>query len=166
MDSLRKDISNLPFPLISLRLEAISTTRLDASPRKTPGAKAGVVARFFFDSASLQDPGTIRGGIRYQGSLGSSENREFSGSLELEGVQIPVEAFLQPLRQVTGKVTFDEEKIDFKRVEAHLGETAFNLDGRWRYSKRPQLNFTFDSQDLDLGYLFSQITPETSALDP
>ncbi|MEE9143996.1 MAG: AsmA-like C-terminal domain-containing protein, partial [Candidatus Binatia bacterium] len=129
---------------------------------ESPGAKAGVVARFFFDSASLQDPGTIRGGIRYQGSLSSSENREFSGSLDLDGVQLPLEALLQPLRQVSGKVTFDEGKIDFKRVEAHLGETAFNLDGRWRYSKRPQLTFTFDSQDLDLGYLFSQITPETS----
>lgn len=120
------------------------------------GVKAGVVTRLLLSLGSPQDPGTVRGTIRYRGSLTSSEERNLSGSLELIGVQLPLKLFSQPLREMTGRVRFDGKGIDFQGIKGQVLGSGFDFSGQWRYSEKPQLTFTFISPEMNLGRLFSQ----------
>jgi len=121
------------------------------------GAKAGTVTRLLLSLGSSQDPGTVRGTVRYQGSLASAENRRLSGSLEVLGVQPPWRLFGQPLREVVGRVRFDPRGIDFQDVKGRVVGSDFDFSGQWLYSGQPQWTFTFNSPEMDLGRLLSQI---------
>jgi uncharacterized protein YhdP len=123
----------------------------------SPGVKAGEVSRILFSRGSPADPGTVRGNIRYQGSLNSTKERVLSGSLELAGVQLPLRPFTQPLQDVSGKVRFDEKGIDFQGLKGRVAGSGFDFSGQWRDSERPQMVFTFVSPVLDIGHLLSQI---------
>ncbi len=129
---------------------------------ESPGVKAGAVTRLLLPSGSIDDPGIVRGKIRYEGSLAPAESRKLSGSLKLEGVQLSLKPLLQPLREVTGGVEFDERGIEFQGLEGRVVGSRFALSGRWRHSEKPQLTFTFTSPELDLGHLLSQINPEAT----
>ncbi len=127
---------------------------------ESPGMKAGSVTRLLMSSGSLQDPGTVRGLVRYQGSFGSGEGRKFTGNLDLAGVQLAMYPLLQPLRDVNGRIHIDEQGIDMQGMKGLIVGTPFDFSGRWRYTQKPQLLFNLSSPNLDLGYLLTQIDPE------
>src|SRR5207237_7026146 len=68
------------------------------------GMKAGVVTRLLLNSGSIQDPGIVRGSIRYQGPLAHKEERKFAASLDLANVQLATRPLFQPLGDLNGKV--------------------------------------------------------------
>ncbi len=123
---------------------------------ESSGVRAGVVTRMLLSTGSLQDPGTVRGAIHYQGLLNSAGERRLSGSLELVGIQLPVKLFSQPLRDVAGKVDFDGKRIDFQALKGQVAGYGFNFSGQWRYAEKPQLVFTFNSPEMDLGRALSR----------
>jgi hypothetical protein len=124
------------------------------------GVKAGVIARLLLSTGSLQDPGIVSGFVHYHGSLGTQEGRKFTGNLDLVNVQLAVEPLLQPLRELSGKITIDEAGIDFQNLKGLLVGSPASFNGRWRYAEKPQLLFDFSAPNLDISYLISQIDPE------
>lgn len=126
------------------------------------GVRAGAVARVFLSSGSLQDPGMVRGAIRYQGSLGSADDRRLSGALELVGAQPPLALFGEPPRDVVGRVRFDGGGIDFQGIKGRLSGFDFDFEGQWRYAEKPQLTFTFNSPEMDLSHLLSRMAAGSS----
>ena len=124
--------------------------------------KAGVITRLLLSTGSLQDPGLVRGFIRYQGSFGTREGRKLTGTLDLADVQLATLPLLQPLKELNGRVKIDETGIDFQNIRGLLVGFPANFSGRWRYSQKPQLLFDFASPNLDVSYLLSQIEPESS----
>lgn len=127
----------------------------------SPGVKAGVMTRLLFSSGSLEDPGTVRGWVRYYGPLNAGAEKKLSGVLDLAGVQLARKPLLQPLRELSGRVRFDEEVIDFRGMKGRFAGSGFDFTGQWRYTEKPQLVFTFGSPELDLNYLLSQIDEES-----
>ena len=126
------------------------------------GVKAGTVTRLLLSTGSIQDPGVVSGSVRYQGSLGTGGDRKFTGSLDLLGVKLDHQPLLQPLRELSGRVNFDETGIDFQNLKGLLVGFPVEFGGRWRYVQKPQLLFTFAAPALDIGYLLSQIDPEST----
>ena len=128
----------------------------------SPGVKAGVISSLLLDSGNPQDPGVVRGAVRYFGALGDPKRRKFTGDLDLLNVQLLVKPLLQPLRELNGKIKIDESGIDFQNLKALLVGVPASASGRWRYDQRPQLLFDFSAPSLDITYLISQIDPESS----
>jgi uncharacterized protein YhdP len=126
------------------------------------GVKAGIVSRLLLATGSLDDPGMVRGTVRYYGVLGQGE-RKFTGSLDLLGVKLDHKPLLQPLRDLSGRVTFDETGIDFRNLQGLLVGFPVEFGGRWRYTQEPRLVFSLAAPALDVGYLLSQIDPESTA---
>jgi uncharacterized protein YhdP len=122
---------------------------------ESSGVRAGLVTRMLFSTGSLQDPGMVRGTVRYQGPFNSPEERRLSGALELVGIQIPLRLFSQPLRDIVGKVNFDGRGFDFQNLRGQVLGYGFTFSGQWRYAERPQLVFTFSSPEIDLGRALS-----------
>src|SRR5262245_10852778 len=129
----------------------------------SPGVKAGVVTSLLLDSGTLQDLGTVRGGVRYAGSISNKERRKFSGNLELASVQVAIHPLLQPLREFNGKIIIDEKGIEFQNLKALLAGFPASASGRWRYTEKPPLLFDFAAPNLDVTYLISQIDPDPGA---
>lgn len=121
------------------------------------GVKAGAVARVLLSSGSLQDPGMVRGSIRYQGSLVSADDRRLSGALELVGVQPPLMLFGEPPRDVVGRVRFGGSGVEFQGTKGRLIGSEFDFKGQWRYAEKPQLTFALSSPEMDLGRLLSRM---------
>jgi uncharacterized protein involved in outer membrane biogenesis len=119
---------------------------------ESAGVKAGIVSSVLLDKGSMQDTGTVRGSVRYRGS--------FNDKQELVNVQIPVYPLVQPLRQLNGKISIDENGIDFQRLNGLLVGAPASASARWRYAQKPQLIFDFAAPSLDITYLISQIDPE------
>ncbi len=114
------------------------------------------------DQGSLNDPGIIRGAVRYRGALAHKSRRKFTGDLELVNVQLLVKPLLQPLRELNGKIEIDELGIDFHNLKALLVGVPASASGRWRYAEKPPLLFDFAAPNLDVTYLISQIDAEAS----
>lgn len=125
------------------------------------GVKAGVVARLLLATGTAQDPGTVRGAVRYNGSLAGKGERKFTGTLNLAGVQLKPQPLKQPLRELTGRVRIDEAGIEFQNLKGLIVGSAFEFEGRWRYTQEPELLFSFGAPSLDIGYLMSQIDEES-----
>jgi uncharacterized protein involved in outer membrane biogenesis len=126
----------------------------------SPGIKAGVVTTLLLDSGTPQDPGTVRGAVRYSGSFNNKDRRIFTGNLELTNVQVALHPLLQPLRELNGKINIEEKGIEFQNLRANLVGFPASFSGRWRYAEKPQLLFDFAAPNLDVTYLISQIDPE------
>jgi uncharacterized protein involved in outer membrane biogenesis len=126
------------------------------------GVKAGVVSRLLLDTGSVQDPGIVRGSVRYVGAFNDKSRRKFTGHLDLFNAQLAVAPLLQPLRELNGKIKIDESGIDFVNLRALLAGVPAGASGRWRYAGKPQLLFDFAAPNLDITYLISQIDPESS----
>jgi hypothetical protein len=126
------------------------------------GMKAGVVTRLLLPSGSLEDPGIVRGSVRYQGSVATKADRNFSGDLELVNVQLVLRPLLQPLRELNGKVRIANGGVEFQAMKGLLVGSAFDFTGRWSHVQKPQLTFAFDAQLLDINYLLTQVDPEAS----
>lgn len=126
------------------------------------GIRAGVVSRLLLDSGDSRDRGIVRGSIRYTGSFRDRSARKLTGKLDLFNVQLAVEPLLQPLRELSGRVSIDEEGIDFENLRALLAGFPAAASGRWYYAGKPQLFFEFTAPNLDITYLLSQIDAESS----
>jgi uncharacterized protein YhdP len=126
----------------------------------SPGVKAGIVSRLLLETGSIQDPGMVRGSVRYRGSFNDKQDRKFTGNLELFNVQLATHPLLQPLRQLNGKISIDERGIEFQDMKGLLVGFAASASGRWRYAQKPQLIFDLTAPNLDITYLISQIDPE------
>jgi uncharacterized protein involved in outer membrane biogenesis len=129
---------------------------------ESAGVKAGLVTSLLLDRGSIQDPGIVRGAVRYRGSIHGKHERKFTGNLELVDVQVPGYLLAQPLRRLSGKITIDENGIDFQNLKGLLVGMPASASGRWRYKQKPQLVFDFAAPDLNIAYLISQIDPEST----
>ena len=129
---------------------------------ESPGVKAGTVTRLLLYTGSPEDPGLVRGSVRYHGSLANKGDRKFTGTLDLFGVQLFQKPLLQPLRDLTGRVKIDETGIDLQGLKGWVVGSPFEFTGRWRYSGKPQLLFDLTAPTLDLPHLLSQIDTESS----
>jgi uncharacterized protein YhdP len=129
---------------------------------ESAGVKAGIVTGLLFDTVSTQDPGVARGAVRYRGAINDKQERKFTGNLELVNVQVPAHPLMQPLRQLNGKVSIDENGIDFQNLKGLLVGVPASASGRWRYAQKPQLVFDFAAPNLDISYLISQIDAESA----
>lgn len=127
------------------------------------GVKAGVITSLLLDTGTLQDPGVVRGAVRYAGSLRNKEQRKFTGDLDLTNVQVVIHPLLQPLREFNGKIVIDEKGVDFQNLKALLAGFPASGGGRWRFAEKPQLLFDFAAPNLDVTYLISQIDPEVGS---
>ena len=126
------------------------------------GMRAGVVSRLLLNSGSVQDPGLVRGSIRYSGPLTANQRRKFTADLDLVNVQIDRKPLLQPLRQLSGRIKIDDAGIDFQKLNGLLVGFPARFNGQWRYGQKTQLVFDFSAPNLDVTYLLSQIDPETT----
>jgi hypothetical protein len=129
---------------------------------ESAGVRAGVVARWLLSSGSLQDPGMVRGFVRYQGALGTTEGRKLTGSLDLANAQLAVRPLLQPLRDLNGRISIDEAGIVFQNLKGLLVGLPAGFNGRWRFAQKPQLLFDFTAPNLDVSYFYSQLNPEAA----
>jgi hypothetical protein len=127
---------------------------------ESAGVKVGTVARLLLSTGSPEDPGVVRGSVRYYGSFAHKSDRKFTGTLDLVNVELAVGPLLQPLRELSGRIKIDEAGIDFQNLAGLLVGAPANFNGRWRYAERPQLLFDFSAPNLDIPYLISQIDPE------
>jgi hypothetical protein len=126
---------------------------------ESTGLRAGIVSLLLLEKGSMQDPGIVRGSVRYQGSFNDKRQRRLTGDLELIKVQLAVEPLLQPLRQLSGKIAIDENGIEFDNMKGLLLGMPASASGRWYYGRTPQLVFVFAADNLDINYLISQIDP-------
>src|SRR5262245_10790915 len=161
-EKVRALLSNSPVQIqLSLTNYASDGGNFDLRVDST-GVRAGTVTRLLLSAGSTEDPGMVRGSVRYQGSLGNKVDRKFTGNLDLFGVRLDHQPLLQPLQDVSGRVTFDETGIDFQSLKGLLVGFPVEFGGRWRYTQSPQLIFSLAAPTLDLAYLLSQIDPETT----
>jgi uncharacterized protein YhdP len=161
-EKVRALLSNSPVQIqLSLTNYASDGGKFDLRVDST-GVKAGTVTRLLLPTGSADDSGIVRGSVRYQGSLGNKVDRKFTGNLDLFGVTLDHKPLLQPLQDVSGRVTFDETGIDFQSLKGLLVGFPVEFGGRWRYTQRPQLIFSLAAPTLDLAYLLSQIDPEST----
>lgn len=159
-ENLRAQMSGSPVQIrIAARDYGADDARFDLVVESN-GVKAGVVTSLLLDTGSLQDPGIVRGAVRYAGAFNSKERRKFTGDLEFTNVRVAVHPLLQPLREFSGKITIDEKGVDFQNLKAVLAGFPASASGRWRYGEKPQLLFDFAAPNLDVTYLISQIDPE------
>ena len=126
---------------------------------ESTGVPAGVIARLLLDQGSPNDPGVVRGSVRYSGALANKNMRKFTGDLDLINIQLLLKPLLQPLRELSGKIKIDESGIDFQNLKTLLVGVPASASGRWRYAEKPQLLFDFSAPYLDVTYLISQIDP-------
>lgn len=120
---------------------------------ESPGVRAGVALRPFISAVPPQDPGTVRGRIRYRGLLNGDRERSLSGVLELVGVELPLQFFRHPLREVRGRMLFDAGGVELQEARAQLAGYGFDFSGRWQYAEKPELNFTMKAPEMDIAYL-------------
>jgi hypothetical protein len=130
---------------------------------ESAGVRAGIVSQLLLENGSVEDPGIVRGSVRYRGSVKDQGQRQFTGDLDLVNVQLLPPPLLQPLRQLSGKIIIDANGIDFRNIEALLVGVPASATGRWYFGRRkPQLVFDFAAPYLDINYLISQIDPEAA----
>ena len=160
-ERLRALLSNSPVQIqLSLSNYASDGGNFDLRVDSS-GVKAGTVSRLLLSTGSFDDPGMVRGSVRYYGFLGSGE-RKFTGILDLFGVKLDHNPLLQPVRELSGRVSFDESGIDFRNLKGLLVGFPVEFGGRWRYRQEPQLVFNLAAATLDVGYLLLQIDPEST----
>src|SRR5215475_4038572 len=161
-EKMRALLSNSPVQIqLSLTNYASDGGNFDLRVDST-GVRAGTVTRLLLSAGSTEDPGMVSGSVRYQGSLRNKGDRKFTGNLELFGVKLEHKPLLEPLREVSGRVNFDDTGIDFLSLKGLLVGMPFEFGGRWRYTQKPQLIFTLTAPTLDLAYLLSQMDPEST----
>ncbi len=160
---LRALLSNSPVEIqLALMNYASDAGAFDLRVDST-GVKAGTVSRLLLDTGTPEDPGIVRGSVRYQGSFRSTGERKFTGYLDLFGVKLDHKPLLEPLRELSGRVKIDETGIDFQALKGLLVGAPFEFGGRWRYGLKPQLVFDFLAPSMDVAYLISKIDPESTA---
>ncbi|HET9297080.1 MAG TPA: AsmA-like C-terminal domain-containing protein, partial [Candidatus Binatia bacterium] len=161
-DKISATISESPIQIgLVVRDYASQEGVFDISVDST-GMKSGIITQLLLSSGSANDPGVVRGSLRYHGSLTNKDKRSFTGNLDLVDVQFATQPLLQPIRALNGNIKFDESGIDFQSIKGVLVGFPSAVNARWRYAERPQLVFDFTAPSLDLTYLLSQVDAESS----
>ena len=155
-------ISGSPIQIDFLMKDYASQDGVFAISVDSTGLKAGLITPLLLSSGSLNDPGIVRGSVRYQGSLTDKDKRSFTGNLDLVDVQLASPPLLQPVRALNGNIKIEESGINFQNIRGLLVGFPSAVSGRWRYAERPQLIFDFMAPSLDLTYLLSQVDAESS----
>ncbi|HLN88266.1 MAG TPA: DUF3971 domain-containing protein, partial [Candidatus Limnocylindrales bacterium] len=159
-ENLRAQLSGAPVQIQLALKDYASDEGIFDLTLESPGIKAGVITSLLLDSGTPQDPGVIRGALRYSGAFNNKERRKFTANLDLANVQVDLHPLLQPLRELNGKVAIDERGVDFQNLKAIVAGFPASANGRWRFNEKPQLLFDFAAPNLDVTYLISQIDPE------
>ena len=162
-EKLRALLSNSPVQLqLSLTNYASDGGNFDLRVESTGGVKAGTVSRLLLSQDPLKTPVLSAVRCAIMAHWESKGDRKFTGNLDLFGVKLDHKPFLQPLRELSGRVSFDETGIDFQSLKGLLVGFPVEFGGRWRYTQKPQLVFSLAAPALDVGYLLSQIDPEST----
>lgn len=161
-ERLRALVANSPIQIQLLLANYASDGAIFDLGIESPGVKAGTVTRLLLSSGSPEDPGIVRGSVRYYGPLAKKGERKFTGTLDLSGVQLFHKPLLQPLRDLAGRVKIDDTGIDLQGLKGQVVGSPFEFSGRWRYRGKPQLLFELTAPTLDLPHLISQIDTESS----
>ena len=117
------------------------------------GVKASEALRLLLDLDPAQGGGTVRGALRYQGSLASADQRKISGTLELVGAQVPLKVFAQPLREVFGRVRIEGKAIELQNIKGQLAGYPFSFSGRWMAGDSPELAFELAAPQMNVAHL-------------
>jgi uncharacterized protein YhdP len=161
-DKIRAQLSGSPVQLqLTLKDYDTDSGSFDLGVEST-GVRAGVITRLLLSQGTLNDPGIVRGAVRYRGAFGDKGTHKFTGDLELTNVQLMMKPLLQPLRELSGKIKIGDSGIDFQNLKGLLAGAPASASGRWRYAGKPQLFFDFAAPNLDVTYLLSQIDAENS----
>ena len=161
-DKIRAQLSGSPVQLrLSLKDYDSETGTFDLGVEST-GVRAGVITRVLLPQGTINDPGIVRGAVRYRGAFSDKNTHRFTGDLDLVNVQLMTKPLLQPLRELSGKIRIGESGIDFQNLKGLLAGAPASVSGRWRYAGKPQLLFDFAAPNLDVTYLLSQIDAENS----
>jgi hypothetical protein len=128
---------------------------------ESAGLRAGAVSRLLLGTGSPEDPGTIRGWLRYQGPFAAGAERNLSGVLELSGTRPPLEFFREPPRQVSGIVKLDGKTVELQGIHAQVGEFGLELSGRLSLGDQPRLLFTLSAPEMDIGMLLPKETADS-----
>ncbi len=161
-EKIRAQLSGSPVQLQLMLKDYTSETGTFDLRVESAGMRVGVITRLLLAQDSRNDPGTVRGVVRYRGAFADKSTRKFTGDLELANVQLLVKPLLQPLRELSGKIKIEESGIIFQNVNGLLAGAPATFSGHWRYAAKPQLLFDFAAPYLDVTYLISQIDAETS----
>jgi uncharacterized protein YhdP len=161
-EKMSGSISGSPIQIEFLIKEYASQAGVFDISVDSTGVKSGIITRLLLSSGSVDDPGIVRGSVRYQGSLTNKDKRSFTGNLNLVDVQLATQPLLQPVRGLNGNIKIDENGIDFQNIKGLLVGFPSAVSGRWRYAEKPQLLFDFAAPSLDLTYLLSQVDAESS----
>ncbi len=129
---------------------------------ESAGVKAGLVSSLLLSSGSLDDPGIVRGWMRYQGALARQEERKFTAALDLFNVRLALQPLLQPVRELSGRVVVDERGIDFQGLKGLFVGSPAQFSGRWRFDGKPQLTFDFSAPHMDVSQVLSQLDTDAS----
>jgi uncharacterized protein YhdP len=133
---------------------------------ESAGLRAGAVSRLLLNTGSIEDPGTVRGWLRYQGPVGAGAERKLSGVLELSGTRPPLEFFREPPRQVSGIVKLDGKAIELQGIRAKVGNFEIDFSGQLNLGEQPRLIFALSAPEMDIGMLLpKEISDSKSAYD-
>ncbi len=132
---------------------------------ESPGIRAGEISHLLFGSGSAQDPGIVRGWLRYRAANMKSGEGNLSGVLELQGVQPALKDLRQPLRQVSGVVNIDGDRIELHAIKGRIGNFGLEFSGQLRLGEKPSLNFTLSSPEMDIGILLPKETSQAGWYD-
>lgn len=126
--------------------------RFDLAVRSA-GVPAGAAMRLLLGKGSPQDPGIVRGTVRYRGALGANGERSLAGVLELQETEPPLAIFAAPLRRVSGIVRFDDRTVELRALRARLGSYPVEFSGRLSMGSEPELKFSLAAPELDVAAL-------------
>ena len=127
---------------------------------ESPGVRAGEISRLVLGSGVIQE-GTVRGWLRYQGSLNKDTDRKLNAVLELQGVQAQLTSFREPPRQIFGTVRLDEKTMELQGMRAQVGNYGIEFSGQLNWTEKPRLVFTLSSPEMDIGLLLPKQTSDT-----
>jgi len=125
-----------------------------------PEVRLGGVTRMLLSVGSPEDPGTVRGQVHYRGSLGTNGDRHLTGSLELSGVQLPLRLFKKPIKDVSGRLKFDQFGVDLEGFKGRVGRYDLDFKGRYNYFDKPQLTFFAKAPVMDFTELLPRGKPK------
>jgi uncharacterized protein YhdP len=132
---------------------------------ESPGIRAGEISHLLFGSGSAQDPGIVRGWLRYRAANMKSGEGNLAGVLELQGVQPALGDLRQPLRQVSGVVNINGDRIELHAIKGRIGNFGLEISGQLRLGEKPSLRFTLTSPEMDIGILLPKETSQAGWYD-
>ena len=126
---------------------------------ESPGVRAAEISRLVLGSGAIQE-GTVRGWVRYQGSLNKDTERKLSAVLELQGVQAQLPSLREPPRQISGTLKLDDNTLDIQGMRAQVGNFGLEFSGRLNWTEKPRLVFTLNSPEMDILLLLPKQTAD------